>query len=80
MTNCVLCGGEIPPGWPIVSLPAGLAHRFRTMCDALQPAEEQACQLLEASGQHLGFDFGFREAVALAGRLILENGDGSPAA
>ena len=74
MTNCVLCGGEIPSGWPIVALPAGLAHRFKTMCDQLQPAEEQACQLLEASGQRLGFDFGFEEAAARAGALILERG------
>lgn len=74
MANCVLCGGEIPPGWPIVSLPAGMAHRFRTMCDQLQPAEEHACQLLEASGQRLGFDFGHDEAAARAGALILEGG------
>ena len=75
MTNCVLCGGEIPSGWPIVALPAGLAHRFKTMCDQVQPAEEEACQLLEASGQRLGFDFGFEEAAARAGALILERGD-----
>ena len=74
MTNCVLCGGEIPSGWPVVSLPAGLAHRFKTMCDQLQPLEEQACQLLEAKGQRLGFDFGFHEATARAGALILEDG------
>ena len=74
MTNCVLCGGEIPAGWPIVSLPVGLAHRFKTMCDPLQPAEEQACQLLEANGQRLGFDFGFQDAAARAGALILEGG------
>ena len=74
MTNCVLCGGEIPSGWPIVSLPAGVAHRFKTMCDVLEPAEEQACQLLEANGQRLGFDFGFDEATARAGALILEGG------
>ena len=69
--NCVLCGGEIPAGWPIVSLPAGLAHRFRTMCDELQPPEEEACQLLEACGQRLGFEFSFEQATALAGDLIL---------
>lgn len=75
MTTCVLCGGEIPSGWPIVALPAGLAHRFKTMCDALEPIEAQACLLLEANGQHLGFDFGFAEAAARAGALILEGGD-----
>lgn len=74
MTNCVLCGGEIPPGWPIVALPLGPAHRFKTMCDALEPMEAQACGLLEAAGQHLGFDFGFSEATARAGALILERG------
>ena len=74
MTTCVLCGGEIPSGWPVVVLPAGPAHRFKTMCDELQPAEEQACRLLESNGQHLGFDFGFEEATARAGALILEGG------
>lgn len=74
MTNCVLCGGEIPSGWPAVSLPAGLAHRFKTMCDQLPPAEEQACQLLEANGQRLGFDFGVEDATARAGALILQGG------
>jgi hypothetical protein len=74
MTNCVLCGGEIPSGWPIVALPAGLAHRFKTMCDALEPPQEEACQLLEANGQRLGFDFGFNEAMARAGALILQGG------
>jgi len=75
MTTCVLCGGEIPAGWPIVALPAGLAHRFKTMCDALEPVEEQDCRLLEAKGQHLGFDFGFAEATERAGALILEGGE-----
>jgi hypothetical protein len=75
MTTCVLCGGEIPSGWPIVALPAGLAHRFKTMCEELGGAEEQACRLLEANGQHLGFDFGFAEATARAGALILERGE-----
>ncbi len=73
--TCVLCGGEIPSGWPIVALPVGPAHRFKTMCDTLQPLEEQACRLLEAHGQHLGFDFGFQEATARAGALILQRGD-----
>ena len=72
MMTCVLCGGEIPSGWPIVALPAGLAHRFKTMCDALEPLEAQACSLLEAHGQQLGFDFGFDDAAARAGALILE--------
>ena len=75
MTTCVLCGGEIPSGWPIVALPVGPAHRFKTMCDVLEPPEEQACHLLEANGQHLGFDFGFEDAAARAGALILERGD-----
>ena len=74
MTTCVLCGGEIPSGWPIVALPIGPAHRFKTMCDELQPPEEQACRLLEANGQHLGFDFGLEDATARAGTLILEGG------
>lgn len=74
MTTCVLCGGEIPSGWPVVALPAGLAHRFKTMCDELAPPEREACRLLEANGQHLGFDFGFDEAMARAGSLILEGG------
>ena len=74
MTTCVLCGGEIPSGWPIVALPAGPAHRFKTMCDAPGLPEQEACRLLEASGQHLGFDFGFHEATARAGALILERG------
>ncbi len=72
MTTCVLCGGEIPSGWPAVALPAGLAHRFKTMCDELQPLEAQACTLLEKEGQRLGFDFGFEDATARAGALILE--------
>jgi hypothetical protein len=75
MTTCVLCGGEIPSGWPIVALPAGLAHRFKTMCDIPDAAEEQACRLLEANGQHVGFDFGFSEATVRAGTLILERGE-----
>ena len=75
MTTCVLCGGEIPSGWPIVSLPVGLAHRFKTMCDQLEPLDEQACRLLEARGQQLGFDFGLNEAAARAGALILGGDD-----
>lgn len=74
MTTCVLCGGEIPAGWPIVVLPAGLAHRFATMCDELGAPEAQACRLLEARGQRLGFDFGFDQAMARAGALILDDG------
>ena len=73
-TTCVLCGGEIPAGWPIVALPAGLAHRFNSMCDQLAEAEAQACQLLEANGQHLGFDFTYDQAATRAGALILELG------
>ena len=78
MTNCVLCGGEIPAGWPVVALPAGLAHRFKTMCDEPAALEEQACRLLEAHGQRLGFDFGFENAAERAGALIL--GDDAEAA
>lgn len=74
MTTCVLCGGEIPGGWPIIALPAGLAHRFVTMCDELAPPEAQACRILEAHGLRLGFDFGFHEAAARAGALILDGG------
>ena len=73
MTTCVLCGGEIPSGWPIVALPRGPAHRFKTMCDELEAPQAQACGLLEAHGQHLGFDFGLEEAAARAGSLILED-------
>ena len=70
-TTCVLCGGEIPAGWPIVALPAGLAHRFNSMCDVPAEAEAQACRLLEANGQRLGVDFGFDQATTRAGALIL---------
>ena len=74
MTTCVLCGGEIPAGWPVVALPAGLAHRFQTMCDPLAAPEQDACQLLEARGLRLGFDFGFESAAERAGALILDDG------
>ena len=74
MMTCVLCGGEIPAGWPVATLPAGLAHRFNTMCDPLAAAEEQACRFLEARGQRLGFDFGFDQATERAGALILDGG------
>ena len=75
MKTCVLCGGEIPAGWPVVVLPAGLAHRFTTMCE--EPAEDVAlaCRLLEANGQRLGFEFGFDQAATRAGALILENSE-----
>jgi len=72
MKTCVLCGGEIPSGWPIVVLPAGLAHRFNTMCNELAAPEAQACRLLEERGQRLGFDFGFDQATTRAGALILD--------
>jgi len=72
MKTCVLCGGEIPAGWPVVALPAGLAHRFQNMCDALAAPEAQACRYLEAHGQRLGFEFGFDQATARAGSLILD--------
>lgn len=71
-TTCVLCGGEIPAGWPIVALPAGLAHRFQTMCDPPGAVERHACHFLEARGQHLGFDFGYGDAAERAGALILD--------
>lgn len=45
------------------------------MCDAMQPIEEQACRLLEAHGQYLGFHYGFEEATARAGALILNGED-----
>jgi hypothetical protein len=73
-TTCVLCGGEIPAGWPIVALPAGLAHRFNSMCDVPAEAEAQACRLLEANGQRLGIDFAFDDAATRAGALILDPG------
>jgi len=73
--TCVLCGGEIPSGWPIVALPAGLAHRFNTMCDEPAEAKAQACRLLEANGQRLGIDFGFDQATTRAGALILDLGE-----
>jgi hypothetical protein len=72
--TCVLCGGEIPAGWPIVALPAGLAHRFNTMCDEPAEAEAHACRLLEGNGQRLGFDFTYEEAATRAGALILDLG------
>jgi len=74
MRLCVLCGGEIPAGWPVVALPAGLAHRFAPMCDELAGPEAQACLLLEARGQRLGFDFAFDQATARAGALLLDGG------
>lgn len=41
---CVLCGGPIGMGEPVVIYENGLAHRFRTTCDWIKEEEAQRTQ------------------------------------
>lgn len=70
---CVLCNGEIPSGWPAIPLPKGMAHRFRTECDGINPITQEAIDYLHRNPeQGLGYTFTCEDAVKLAGDKIIE--------
>lgn len=70
---CVLCNGEIPPGWPAIPLPKGLAHRFRTECEGINPVMKEAIEYLHRNPEEaVGYTFTCAEAVERAGGKLLE--------
>ena len=69
--KCSLCGGDLPSGWPVVVLPAGLAHRMKTMCANIPPETQAAIHLLEKRGFLVGREFSASDAVEFAGTLTL---------
>jgi hypothetical protein len=74
---CVLCGGECPPGWPVIRMQMGPAHAMKNWCDPLDDATEQAVVYLEKRGEILGRTFKLQNAIAKAGQIVINEGQTS---